>query len=291
MANFCANIVRSEESSPSCVLKIKNTFLHFETPEEDATFDGAVIARRASVPPSFRFSAEVATARPSKSALSLPWSCATGCGSGDEASTEADDDTNSLLSSNFSAKKAKRWADVTESDDEGEIQWNSMESLDSILESLEEPSCGSVVEKCTAKKVDETTLVTQSTDNEKKNDKIPVTTMMIRNIPCSCNAEDVLTDIDGHGFQGKYDFFYLPQQKKAKYFCVGYALINFFSEEDAAAFMLQMNGHCFSKKGKACGQKKCQIAPGKIQGREANLEIYLEAHNANNTKVTAMLSL
>lgn len=284
MANFCANIVRSEE----CVLKIKNTFLHLEKAED------AVIARRASIPPCFRFSAAVASPLPSKSALPLRWSSSASCGSGIEASTEAtDDETNSILTSSFCSVKAKRWADITEYDDEEEIRWDSMESLgsmESLAKLVEESSCGSDGEKPVAKKDDETTQVIQST-HDKQNDKIPVTTMMIRNIPCSCNAEDVINAIDGQGFQGKYDFFYLPQQKKAKYFCVGYALINFFSEEEAVAFKLQMNGYCFSKKGKACGQKKCQISPGKIQGREANLEIYLETHNQNNTKLTAMLSL
>merc|ERR1719171_2819620 len=43
-----------------------------------------------------------------------------------------------------------------------------------------------------------------------------ITTMMIRNIPFWCTKEDILGDIDMVGFQGMYDFFYLPQDRRRK---------------------------------------------------------------------------
>merc|ERR1712209_24660 len=42
----------------------------------------------------------------------------------------------------------------------------------------------------------------------------PITTMMLKNIPCRKGHEEVMNHIDQKGFTNKYDFFYLPKDVK-----------------------------------------------------------------------------
>ena len=56
------------------------------------------------------------------------------------------------------------------------------------------------------------------------------TTLMIRNIPNKYTQKILMQTIDGQGFYGKYDFFYLPIDFKNR--CnVGYAFINMASTD------------------------------------------------------------
>lgn len=100
----------------------------------------------------------------------------------------------------------------------------------------------------------------------------PPTTMMIRNIPCKCNKQDVLKDIDEKGFQGQYDFFYLPFDRKNKS-NLGYAFINFKAPESAESFQGRLDGHRFGRgsDGNNRSHKVCTISPATVQGLEANL--------------------
>jgi hypothetical protein len=96
------------------------------------------------------------------------------------------------------------------------------------------------------------------------------TTMMIRNIPCCCSKEDVIGDIDGMGFTGSYDFFYLPRHRKSN---LGYAFINFTASEMALDFRVRMQGHRFSSRtqfGGSNSRKACTITPAVVQGLTAN---------------------
>jgi hypothetical protein len=96
----------------------------------------------------------------------------------------------------------------------------------------------------------------------------PITTMMIRNIPCRCSTEKILDDINALGYQGEYDFFYLPQTRKQSS-NLGYAFINFKTPEVAADFQLRMSGHKFAMSSRhSKSHKICCVAPATIQGLE-----------------------
>jgi hypothetical protein len=98
----------------------------------------------------------------------------------------------------------------------------------------------------------------------------PVTTMMIRNIPCCCSNQDVIRDIDAFGFADTYDFFYLPQHRKSN---LGYAFINFTSVQLAAEFRERLQGHRFSSGSAVRGnnsKKECTVSPAAVQGLKNN---------------------
>lgn len=98
------------------------------------------------------------------------------------------------------------------------------------------------------------------------------TTLMVRNLPCRCTMDDILTDVHGLGFEGTYDFFYLPQDRRRKS-NLGYAFINFKDPADAVDFQAQFQGRSFSAKGRnGQSQKVCEVTFAAIQGLERNRE-------------------
>jgi len=99
---------------------------------------------------------------------------------------------------------------------------------------------------------------------------VPITTMMLKNIPCRKTQEDVMAHIDQQGFLNKYDFFYLPRDVKFRA-NLGYAFINFVTPEDAAAFTAEMNGYRFAGSGST---KACAVVPAHVQGLQNNLAAF-----------------
>mmetsp|Transcript_41817 Transcript_41817/g.77700 ORF Transcript_41817/g.77700 Transcript_41817/m.77700 type:complete len:653 (+) Transcript_41817:54-2012(+) len=98
----------------------------------------------------------------------------------------------------------------------------------------------------------------------------PVTTMMLKNIPCRKSQEEVMLTIDEEGFGGRYDFFYLPRDVKFRA-NLGYAFINFVTPEDAAEFQNKMDGYRFPNSGSA---KACIVVPAHVQGALNNLQAF-----------------
>lgn len=99
---------------------------------------------------------------------------------------------------------------------------------------------------------------------------VPITTMMLKNIPCRKSQEEVMSHIDSKDFGDKYDFFYLPRDVKFRA-NLGYAFINFVTPEDAAQFQDEFDGYRFSSSGSV---KACQVVPAHVQGLVNNLAAF-----------------
>jgi len=98
-----------------------------------------------------------------------------------------------------------------------------------------------------------------------KPDWIPVTTLMIRNVPCTFEIQDLVHVIEEAGFKDCYDFLYLPMRNE-KPNNKGYALLNLHSQVLADKFK-----SCFHKKTfpKCMGedfQKPLNISAACVQG-------------------------
>lgn len=85
-------------------------------------------------------------------------------------------------------------------------------------------------------------------------------TMMIKNIPCACTHQDVLDVVNVLGFDGKFDFFHLPQRRSKT---IGYAFIRFPDPDVTEAFVKTMTGYHFKFRNSS---KVVSIVPAHIQG-------------------------
>ncbi|CAE8711457.1 unnamed protein product, partial [Polarella glacialis] len=78
----------------------------------------------------------------------------------------------------------------------------------------------------------------------------PITSFMIRNIPCSLTRDSVKSQVDRNGFSGLYDNFQLPLGRKSstglRRANLGYAFINFLHAEHAARFRDIFDGYSFT---------------------------------------------
>lgn len=99
-----------------------------------------------------------------------------------------------------------------------------------------------------------------------RKDTQTTTTLMLRNLPRHISQAEFLKELNASGFEGTYDFAYMPQrfdQKENK----GYAFINFLSTANASAFLGKWhNHHRFGSKD------TINISPAMLQGLQANLQ-------------------
>jgi len=93
-----------------------------------------------------------------------------------------------------------------------------------------------------------------------------VYTVMIKNIPCGCSQEEVLSAIAEGGFEKAYDFFYLPTRRSKDNF--GYAFIGFPEPGTARNFAAKMNGFRFASRRSV---KTMVVVPARVQGLKNNL--------------------
>jgi len=98
------------------------------------------------------------------------------------------------------------------------------------------------------------------------------TTVMLRNIPNQYSREKLCKRLDSQGFEGVYDFLYLPIDRNSER-NMGYAFINFRSQNACTEF-----ARCFSGKlASEClpgykSNKVCEVRVAEVQGQQANLE-------------------
>lgn len=99
--------------------------------------------------------------------------------------------------------------------------------------------------------------------------EIPLTTVMIRNLPRKCSQRMLLGDIIAAGFGELIDFLYLPTDiSSAKN--LGYAFANFVHADYALRFRdLFHKNHLPCMRGSRTG---LSVSPAVIQGFDANLE-------------------
>lgn len=104
-----------------------------------------------------------------------------------------------------------------------------------------------------------------------------VTTLMICALPFQVTSEELLEAIDSLGFEGTYDFLYMPSRSTKK--CgklrpgnVGYAFVNFRKAEDAARFTVVFPGYGFPG---VVTDKQILVRAAACQGYDANCCLHL----------------
>jgi len=97
------------------------------------------------------------------------------------------------------------------------------------------------------------------------------TTLMLRNIPNRYTAEELIAEMLVHGFEGGFDFFYLPVDFKTKR-NKGYAFINFQSACLAKSFRDVFDDLRLLRYST---QKILEVTPAITQGFEANVAQFM----------------
>ena len=96
------------------------------------------------------------------------------------------------------------------------------------------------------------------------------TTVMLRNIPNKYTQRMLLDQLSELGYEGQYDFFYLPIDFRNR--CnVGYAFINFTSPDVATKFKNHLHGYRLTGFN---SQKICEVSYARVQGLKANIQHY-----------------
>lgn len=98
----------------------------------------------------------------------------------------------------------------------------------------------------------------------------PITTWMVCDIPCRLTAQDISTTLKALGFEGFFDFLYVPcRGPNHSRGNVGYFFINLVDQQKAWQFAQTFQGFRF--KGTR-STKSCVVKPAQIQGRQANIQ-------------------
>lgn len=107
-----------------------------------------------------------------------------------------------------------------------------------------------------------------------------VVTVMVRQLPRQYTQRMFLQEIVRRGFEGLFDFIYLPYDFKNGN-NVGYGFINFTEPEHAIRFRDSLDGHYLDKFMKTKG-KAVRVHPAQVQGYEANYRHF--AHTKTGQK-------
>mmetsp|Transcript_70132 Transcript_70132/g.226980 ORF Transcript_70132/g.226980 Transcript_70132/m.226980 type:complete len:409 (+) Transcript_70132:78-1304(+) len=99
----------------------------------------------------------------------------------------------------------------------------------------------------------------------------PKTTVLLRNVPSTFTRAALLELLEDEGFEGTYDFVYMPMDFGSKV-CLGYAFVNFASHCDAQRCWEIFDG--LSDWGQP-NDRACEVTWGEpCQGLEAHVERY-----------------
>eukprot|EP00928_Gymnodinium_smaydae_P085551 TRINITY_DN69041_c0_g1_i1.p1 TRINITY_DN69041_c0_g1~~TRINITY_DN69041_c0_g1_i1.p1 ORF type:complete len:128 (+),score=20.06 TRINITY_DN69041_c0_g1_i1:92-475(+) len=89
-------------------------------------------------------------------------------------------------------------------------------------------------------------------------------TLMIRNLPCKVTPECFKAVLAELGYDGKYNYLYVPMRKKG---CLGFGFVNFPSTKDAAYFAEDIEGYRFAG---TFSNKTCHAVFADLQGPQAH---------------------
>jgi hypothetical protein len=110
----------------------------------------------------------------------------------------------------------------------------------------------------------------------------PPTTMMIRNLPRRYSEEYLLMDLHDLGFDGTFDFLFLPRDKISSA-CVGYAFVNFTSPYWAEQCIHSFKDYEFKRHQRGMS-KVAQVCVAQLQGLEKNLQHYQDGRYASTIR-------
>jgi RNA recognition motif-containing protein len=97
-------------------------------------------------------------------------------------------------------------------------------------------------------------------------------TVMVRHVPNKYNQKTLMCEIEESGFQGQFDFFYLPMNMKTNK-SRGFAFINFKSAAAAQAFYEAF--HDKALRQHSAQAKVLSVVPADVQGFEATAAQYV----------------
>mmetsp|Transcript_102909 Transcript_102909/g.266011 ORF Transcript_102909/g.266011 Transcript_102909/m.266011 type:complete len:346 (-) Transcript_102909:197-1234(-) len=162
-------------------------------------------------------------------------------------------------------------------DSTGEI----MEAADSTGDSMEDRQSNNSVEEermthCTSNvsNFNSSTSTSASdhwdegTSSPSESERLPITTVIIRNMPNDCTQTRLVTALKNAGFDGRFNYLYMPSKFGSQY-CKGYGFVNFVTQEDAMALMTGWHGRHVLPVPADWPTLNC--SPASIQGLEANL--------------------
>lgn len=102
-----------------------------------------------------------------------------------------------------------------------------------------------------------------------------ITTLMIRNIPNRYTQKELISELEDLGFASTFDFLYIPLDKGTMS-NVGYAFVNFISEDWAQKCIQAFQNYRFRRHRKTSG-KIAAVSVAHLQGLDANLAHYENA--------------
>lgn len=104
-----------------------------------------------------------------------------------------------------------------------------------------------------------------------------ITTVMLRNVPLRYIPEELLQEFITAGFDGTFDFFYLPIDFRTKR-NRGYCFVNFTSASHTKDFVRAFHGTHLERYST---KKILEVAPADTQGLEANTEKFMNQRVCN----------
>lgn len=96
------------------------------------------------------------------------------------------------------------------------------------------------------------------------------TTLMLRNLPCAFQREDLIAQMDHEGFAGLYNLVYMPIDFHTAQ-GMGYAFVNLVSADVVPRFVIAFDGF---RNWPFPSLKVCTVQPSRTQGLDANVQRY-----------------
>ncbi|CAK0839118.1 unnamed protein product [Prorocentrum cordatum] len=108
-----------------------------------------------------------------------------------------------------------------------------------------------------------------------------ITTVMVRNVPERCQQDEFVSELDKSGFQGMYDFCYMPRDFKSS-LNKGYVFLNFKTPTAARCFKNMWHGWQRFSNHPDSDSRRLQVTAAHIQGFEANIAMLETAGTIRN---------